>query len=232
MTPLWSLCPSIASAERLDSLATRRRPAFEWVNRREHSEHAVSLGSMAEVDAMPVGQVAGVDLSSAPTARWRCTEPGFAPDLVFEGELFASRQLRAAMALPDDTVQWLPVDCSDCPQAMRDADYRLMNLLAFANPMDRQRTAPPEFTDVTLPDGSWTFVWSADPWQPGRPMPHLFWRKNFVPPAPLFRVPGWSMTLATEELAERVMRAGLDDVVFIDMQTDGTPTSELVVRSA
>lgn len=229
-TVLWGFSPSLAAAERASALAMERPPAFEWVNRWDFCDFADSIQDAADPQDLPLGQVAPVDLSDAPTPRWRCSAPDFAPDLIFEGELFASRALRDALALDDRTVRYLPVDCTECPPAMRAADYRLMNLLAFANPIDRDRTSPRGFTDVTLADGNTTFVWTAPPWQPGQPTPCLQWRAGFVSPAPLFRVPGSAMTLATDELADRVMRAGRDDIAFMDMTNDGTRTEGLVYR--
>jgi hypothetical protein len=179
---------------------------------------------------LPLGQVAAADLVGAPTPRFACTDPTFAPDLIFEGELFASRRLRDAMALDKGVVQWLSVDCTKCPPTMQAADYQLMNLLVFANPMDRERSSPPSFYDVVLPDGDTTFVWTARPYQPGGPVPRVKWHPDFTPPAPIFRVPGLPWVLATEELADRIMRAGVDDIIFTDLQNDGARDAESGAR--
>ena len=219
---LWALMPSLASMQRTVDLAMARQPAFEWINRDDHADFTAGLGEARDGLGRSLGQVTGRDLSGAPMPRWRCTDPTFAPDLMFEAELFASRRLRDAMRLDDGAVQWLDVDCSDCPPVMQAADYRLMNLLAFANPIDRERSSPPMFEDVVLPNGSTTFVWTAPPYQPGGMISRVLWRTDFVPPAPLFRVPGGVWTLATDQLAERVMRAGIKDAVFMDFENDGT----------
>lgn len=222
MQRLWGFMPSLESMQRAADLAMARPPGFDWVNRDDHAGFADGLGGALDGFGLPLGQVTGRDLSCAPTPRWRCTDPDFAPDLVFEGELFASRRLRDAMRLDDGAVQWLDVDCTDCPPAMRAADYGLMNLLAFANPMDRERSSPPTFEDVVLPDGGATFVWTAPPYQPGGRISQVLWRPDFAAPAPLFRVPGMPWTLATDQLADHVMRAGIGDAVFMDFENDGT----------
>lgn len=229
---LWGFGPSIDVMQRTADLATGRPPALEWLNRDDFSDFVSGRGEATDAFGLPLGQVAGVDLADAPMAKWRCVDPDFAPDLIFEGALFASRRLRDAMALDRATVQYLPIDCSECPPAMRGADYSLVNLLVFANPLDRARTEPAEFADVALPGGGSTFVWTAPPWQPGRPVPRHLWRSDFAAPAPLFRVPGISWTLATDDLADRVMRAGLEEVAFMDVENDGTRTDGIILRES
>lgn len=186
---------------------------------------------MAAIDGHLVGQIEGADLSKAPTPRFKATAEDFAPDLFFLGELFASKRLIETLALPQASVQLLPVDCSACPPAMRAQDYKVLNLLTFANPMDRERSWPSIYTDVELSDGTSTFLWSAEPWQPGMPVPRLFWREDFIAPAPLFRVPGKHWAMATDALAGRVIRAGFDDVMFHDLTNDGSRTYGLIVRT-
>ena len=66
--------------------------------------------------------------------------------------------------------------------------------------------------------------------QPGIPRLVNLWDPAFVAPAPLFRVPGISWSLATDALADRVMRAGISDVVFMDIENDGTRTAGIIYR--
>ncbi len=79
------------------------------------------------------------------------------------------------------------------------------------------------FVDVDTPAGP-TFVWVTEPSHPGNAQPTIAWSADFIPPAPLFQVPGTGWTLATDELADQVMRAGTDEVVFMDVTNDGTRT--------
>ncbi len=100
--------------------------------------------------------------------------------------------------------------------------YRVMHPLVFANPLD-QSFASGVFEDVILPDGRLTQYWRTEPPRAGPPVGLLTrWRDDFVAPAPMFQILGGPWTLVTDALAERVMRAGFDDVIFIDVTYDGT----------
>lgn len=132
-----------------------------------------------------------------------------------------SARLAEVLALGPDQAQYREADCSACAPAVRDMGYRALNLLAFANPLDRERTAPGQFVDLETPAGP-TYVWVRPPVGPNTPLPSIVWREDFVPPAPVFRMPGSGWTLATEELAGRMADAGFDDVAFLDLTGDGT----------
>lgn len=217
MTNLWNMSPSIAAGESLSRLVDRDPPAFAWVNRAQYADAIQTGGSIPDEDGFPLGQVRGVDLSSLPRPRLQCTEPDFAPDLIFWGELFASGRLVEALALESASVQLIDVDCEHCPPAMQAAGYRLLNLLAFANPMDIERSEPADFFSFRNPDGGEDRVWLFDGAGPGDPAPRIVWRDAFTPPASLFRVPGSPWALATESLAASVAASGLQDVAFYDL---------------
>lgn len=167
--------------------------------------------------ASPFGQVRGVDLSSLPRPRLRCDETSFAPDLILWGELFASARLVEALALEPSSVQLIDVDCGHCPPAMKAAGYQLLNLLAFANPMDVERSEPADFFPFRNGDGGEDHVWLFEGAGLGGPTSRIVWRDGFTPPASLFRVPGRPWALATERLAADVAAGGFQDVAFYDL---------------
>lgn len=229
-TALWDLACSTAVAGRQMELEDRDPPAFDWINRLEYAAHVNPL-AIRWLGGQPVAQYEAIDLSNAPHPKFFCSVEDFAPDILFVGELIVSSALIEAMALPEGTFQLVPVDCLACPRAMQAKEYKVLNLLVFANPMDRERSWPAIYTDVELSDGTSTFLWSAPGWQPGMPIPRLFWREDFVAPAPLFRTPGRPWTLATDALAERVLRAGFNDVMFHDPTNDGSRTEGVIMRT-
>ena len=71
--------------------------------------------------------------------------------------------------------------------------------------------------DVTGPDGAVRREWRIATPDPSGPPLEILCRDDFAAPAPSFRVPGTSCTLATEALAAAVMRAGIVDLVFQDV---------------
>jgi hypothetical protein len=130
--------------------------------------------------------------------------------------MFASERLIETLALDPATVQLLDVDCSACPPKMQAQRYRLVNLLCFLNPMDWQRSRPATFIPFTRPDGRTDSVWDYMP-NPNGPMPHIVWQDEVGIPAALFHTPQVRWTLATDDLAARVTRAGFDDVALYDL---------------
>lgn len=229
MTTLWGMSPSMKSLERHMRLASGEQPKFEWLNRTEYCDYLDDRPGGRDEHGLPRPRTAGMDLSGAPMPRLRCSDRRFAPNLIFEGELFVSARLSQALALDTAAAQYLHVDCSECPPAMQGMGYRLLNPLAYANPIDRRRVHPQEFMEFDSPEDGSPPAWLPQPWQPGRPIPRILWRDGFTAPAPLFRVPGWT-ELATDVLAEHVMRAGFGDVMFLDMTNDGTRTEGLILR--
>lgn len=220
---LWWMYPALATQTRVDALQVAREPKAEVVNLSAVYDFLLgpsgwrSAGTTPGVDV----PVAGADLSAMPTPKLRIAPKTFTYDHFVLGLPMTSRRLRDALALAPEHAQHLDVDCADCPQKAQAMDYKALNVLAFANPLDRERTGPGRFVDVDTASGP-TFVWIGDEPGPNAPTPRIAWAPGFVPPAPLFRVPGTSWTLATEELADRVTRAGFLDVMFLDVTNDGT----------
>ncbi|MBR0668918.1 hypothetical protein GXW71_31500 [Roseomonas hellenica] len=221
---LWCMSYSGAVAEYVDRLSDAEPPAFELKNLREIRGYLDSLGTVAG----PYWRhhVLSTDLSGMPRPRLRITDPAFDISLFNRGLNFVSARLAQVLGLGDDVIQYIDADCSECSEPVRAKGYRVINPRVFANPMDRQRMSG-VFIDVPRPDGSITHIWKPDLPHPARPAPPIYWRQDFVPPAPLFSVPGAQWTLVTDALADQVMRAGFPDVTFIDYAQAG-----VVYRSA
>lgn len=229
---LWWMTPAMSTQRRVDDLQTARRPKAEVTNLT-----AIYDFLFGPPGAMPAPAVEGVnlpvaarDLSAMPTPVLRIEPEDFAFDFFTLGLPMVSERLADALMLSPEQVQYVDVDCSACPARTRGMGYMALNVLAFANPLDRGRTGPGRFVDVDTPQGP-TFAWVTEGAHPGATVPRIAWRDGFVPPAPLFRVPGSLWTLATDELADRVADAGFDDVAFLDVTNDGTRTAAPAPRA-
>lgn len=227
---LWEFTPSIAATEHVYRLYDAKPRAFEVINEAEVFRFIRSQAEALDRENPSLVDVTSLELSDMPRPRFRITDPGFANNVISMGLTYISARLARTLDLGGDAVQYVDVDCSACPAPVQAMGYKVMNLRAFGNPMDRQRM-PGEFTEVAMPDGGITHVWRYDgPRPPSAPPLPVWWRQDFVAPAPLFRVPGGGWTLATDDLAEKVMRAGFPDVAFIDVTNDGSRTEGLIDR--
>jgi hypothetical protein len=212
----WCISYSDAVAEYVDRLCDEDPPELKFINNIDVREYVDSLGSVA--GGYRRYDVISTDLSGMPRPRLRITDPNFSVDMFNQGLDFVSARFAQFLNLNDSEVQYIEADCGQCPASVQAMGYRVLNPRAFANPMDRQRMAG-VFIDVALPSGGSTYVWSPDPPRPGWPGPPTYWREDFVPPAPLFKIPGmW--TAVTDALADRIMRAGFQDLMFIDYAAD------------
>ena len=203
---LWPMGPSLAVMQQTVRLETRRPPRLFVVNRDQLSDEAARDPLVPELV---------VD------------QPRFAPNFLWCGFQFASARLREVLALDADAIDYRPVDASGSTPAVQAADYRWFEARHSADPIDYVRTygAEPE-RDA---DGSTSLAWQLSVCGPHAPARVMVWRDDFVPPAPLFRNAN-GVLLATEALADRVMRAGLTDVVFQDV-TSLEALERLVWRS-
>ena len=127
---------------------------------------------------------------------------GFAPDFIRLGPYdFASRRLREAMALPPETVQYMPVTLlSGTPEAYA-RDYRVMRVLVQQSVMDLEES------EVTTSKSGW--VW--------REIERFAVRADYTPRFDLFALEeDPAMILATDSLAEKVLKAGCTGILFIE----------------
>lgn len=69
--------------------------------------------------------------------------------------------------------------------------------------------------------GDPTIAWITSITGPHAPSRPTVWREGFIPPAPLFR-DRYGRFIATDALADRVMRAGISDVMFEDVTSEAS----------
>ncbi|WP_375403176.1 imm11 family protein [uncultured Sphingomonas sp.] len=163
-------------------------------------------------------------MTGMPVPLLRLTHPDFAPNLLHWGIQYVSAELRDALALGPDVVEYLPVDSSRSSAAACARDYMVMNVLNTRELIDLNRVAhervmlPVEFG---RPEMRETVI--------RKPEQRIYWREDFVPDVPLFHAAHSPWIIATDAFAERVLRSGVADVEFQDItsdhaQVDGTIT--------
>jgi hypothetical protein len=164
-----------------------------------------------------------------PKPVFRFGDPAFKLDYFDAGIHCASSRLRRALGLTETAISYRDIDIDESPPAVRTNEYQAFHLINFADPVDWSRT-PGVAVDVRRADGSTGREWRLTPRHPLEPPPlRIYWRDDFVPPAPLFRATGTPWMLATDALADKVMRAGITDLAFLDITSDRAQT-ELVFR--
>ena len=164
--------------------------------------------------------------SDFPIPRLRMPDSGLAPDYFKWGMWrFASARLRAAMALPDDAVDYRPAVIEGGSHQARDQDYALMYVRAFAAAIDLETS-----------DLGWRQVISH---KTGNPVisvsgiSQIRVRPDLDVPADLFTDANATIVLlATDALAERVMAAGCTGVWFVHPLWHIGWDSSYVIRTA
>ena len=161
-------------------------------------------------------------LSSCPVPVFEVTAEDYHPSIVLLGPDFYSRALREALDLPPDQVQYLPVDTTRCVEPFRAQDYRLAHVLAVGDVLDLPASGY-EFSTGLGWDGTPEEAWRPRQLPPTALEPIRYAPLTFVlredvnVPSPLF-VSRWSGHLMiSDELAQKILDAGLDDVQFQDI---------------
>ncbi len=145
-----------------------------------------------------------------PAPRIALPECGFAPDFfTFVGYSVCSLKLRAALAQPEDVIQYTPVQIVAGDDEVYKQDYRLLRVLARQKAMDLDRS------ECELED--WVNRITGIPQR----VPHFIDRfvllDDLRPETEIFRVDeSSSYILVTDALAERVLRAGCTGLEFTD----------------
>jgi hypothetical protein len=162
-----------------------------------------------------------------PHPRFRIADPAATGDFFKWGTYrIVSRRLRAAMALPEWAVHYVPVDLDDSCRAAHEKDYAWMQTLAFAEAVDYRHS----------PGCKWSTAISA---KTGEPYISISWldRIRFMPglhvPADLFNdVNASAEYFATDALAERVLAAGCTGVWFVHPLWRAEGDGSYVIRTA
>lgn len=177
-------------------------------------------------------QINALGFRTGPEHVLRIDDPSFVLDYFVLRESYASARLRAAFALRPDEIAYRAVNTSRCGEAARAKDYEMFLPLKVADPFDPARM-PGRVRPVRQEDGS-----LRDKWVVEFPMPHpstpataVHFKPGFIPPAPLFTplgASGWMF--ATEELADRVTRAGVTGIAFREIE-GVRAASEMIYRT-
>ncbi|MFV0624806.1 hypothetical protein ACBY01_12465 [Sphingomonas sp. ac-8] len=199
---LWPMLPSLTVMERLSQLELERPPRFKIAN----------IADLFPSDGKHC-------VAAMPTPILVLKEHGFAPDLIWSGFQFVSGRLRDALDLPPHTVEYGEVDTRGSADAARAADYKVLHAVHEADPVDLARMYG--YEPDRDADGSLSTAWVLAHHGPHAAPRRTIWRDGFVPPAPLFRDTRGGL-IATDALAERVMRAGLTDVMFQDVTSEAS----------
>lgn len=222
MAKLWMMTFDLAVADTLLELQSGDDPpAFALENMEALSDWGTHLlaGSLSipeEAEFVPEPPPEPLKL--------RLTEPGIAPNLIDMGFRLVSSKARDAMQA-DEYLSWYPVDTSASSPEVQAQDYRLMHVNRSIAAVDVTRSAgrivdrPAEFG---LP--------ARQIWDPASSGPHqspaaFHWRENLDPIAPIFSERLTQMLLVTDAFAERIIDAGINDIVFIDQENDGARTA-------
>ena len=210
---LWTMNESLESSERHFRIVELHPSRSLIINRDEISDY---LRDAAERDpGASYDEIEFRSLSRVPTPVLLIGDPAYAPPLFFEGFNYVSRRLREVLGLPADVVHCQEVDASGCVELARSAGYTTFQALHVADPIDRERSDG-DWVDTIERDGSPGRMWMPTG-GPTRPAPRIVIRPDFVPPAPVFRQPSGGAPVVTDEVAERVLRAGLTDIMFIEV---------------
>jgi hypothetical protein len=227
----WSFSVSIKSGEHVRSLMNAKPSKFIIANDEKLGEYIEEM--RARYGSKTWYSKATAHTAEFPMPKLNIADPTLSANYFHVGQKYVSAKLRSIMQLPDDSVQYLDVDLSDCPVSVQAMDYKVMNPLTSAiayfmeKPADYMARIPPgtgEFQgiwfDLPQRDGTLKKEWIIT--GPHAPLLTVDFIDGFKPPAPLFLSQG--QLIATDELAERVLRSGITDVAFYDITNDGTQT--------
>lgn len=139
----------------------------------------------------------------------------FAADyFTMQSEVFVSCRFREALAQPDDVVQYWPVDIVRASVEAQQQDYKFFRILASQEALDWERSVYEKSDSYNRRTGE-KFV-------SVRFVERFVSRADLVPRTEIFRSAESSVfVLATDSLAERVMRAGCEGVSFGKPETIG-----------
>lgn len=151
---------------------------------------------------------------------------GFAPDYFSFGSYkFCSARLRDVLAQPSDVVNYTPIDFRCQGTKALAQDYQRMRVIAVQPAMDMARslyTADDEVDPASEDAARWV-----------RNIDKIVLREDFVPRTEIFcMAERITDVLATDALAERVLKAGCTGLSFEHLETpDWTSGIQITVRT-
>jgi hypothetical protein len=227
MTFLWTAVGAVDSMQYFLRLWYELQPPqFEIVNGTAIHQHKLRIHD--EYGDHEDAERELVQFRGMPKPVFRFADPAFKLDYFDAGMPCASSRLRRALGLTEAVISYRDIDLDESPPAVRANEYQAFQLVNFADPVDWNRTTG-EVVDVRRADGSTGKQRRLIPPHPVGPPNRVYWRDDFVPPAPLFRATGTPWMLATDDIADKVMRAGITDLAFLDITSDRAQT-KLVFR--
>jgi hypothetical protein len=227
VTLLWTAVGAVDSMQYFLRLWSELRPPqFEIVNETAIHEHKLRVHD--EYGDHEDAERELVQFRGMPKPVFRFADPAFKLDYFDAGMPCASLQLRRVLGLTEAAISYRDIDLDGSPPEVHANEYQAFQLVNFADPVDWSKTSG-EAIDVRCADGSVARQWRLIPPNPVGPPNRVYWRDDFVPPAPLFRATGTPWMLATDDIAEKVMRVGITDLAFLDITSDRAQT-ELVLR--
>ncbi|MCW3474315.1 imm11 family protein [Limobrevibacterium gyesilva] len=143
-----------------------------------------------------------------PLARLGLPSKGFAPDYFEFGSYhFCSCRLRDAMALPDDVVQYIPIELTSGGEAVRVQDYRLLRVVAMQPALDLDRSECKVVELINQVTGQ--------PFKVLRSIDRFALLDGLAPRTEVFRIEEiCTSILVVDAFAERVLRAGCTGMEF------------------
>ncbi|MGI9449510.1 MAG: imm11 family protein [Geminicoccaceae bacterium] len=164
------------------------------------------------------GRLGPVDVETWVPRTLIIQDDTFAPDFFVQTAWFVSKRLREVMELGSDVAQYLPINTDQCHEAGKRQDYMIMDTFAVREAIDPVRSDI-EFMHHGEADAPQVLS-----------VENIVWREDFVADVPIFRDPRDQRFFATDAFAERVMRAGITDMVFQDV-TSEQAQHELVLKT-
>ena len=183
----------------------------------EYGDETKFLGIKNAEITMTHGLLSRERVDNYPVIQISVRHPTYAPDFFGCGMFaFASERARKVMNLPDDEVQYLEVDDSNCSDYVKAQNYKAMNILKTCSVSDPGKSG---YSDMPLPkpedipEG-----FTMDKVMSMR-VRRIAINPDAKPDASIFYDDYFPQPFCTDELAMTVLRAGLTGMTFFDPST-------------
>lgn len=212
---IWWVSTSLAAGEAYEAAELAVPPTLTWLNLAQLRSNYARVLEESLSREFWLGPASA--FLSMPTPIIEITDPTWRVDYFgFQVYTFISNRLRQAFAVGPDVVRYRDVDSSPSVPEVQALGYCAFDVLPFGNPFDPAKT-PGDVRDLRQPDGSIKSEWVLDYMNRLQRGPEIYFRDDFIAPAPIFRGLGTFWVFATDEFADRIMRAGITDMAFRDI---------------